>query len=441
MALLTLRSENPEFSYVISKNPASGVLAKEMRLGRVFGWFTPDRGGQEYNVWFKDSDTEVSYKTSPDESFEYLNVTRYSSAMFIINACQEFFSYTLKKQVEQDVAGKFENELVVNLMYIKDLRYVDIFTRYFNDFKVDAVEKAKGHYQVTIWTMRTVKDLISFVNLFAMFNVLKNEQDWFDVGGEGVVDKYLACMQNIDAPYFVRYVFKVNLLRGRNTFDKYRKQLETSARYDIKLVPGNSSMSRRDEVTKLLAFDRPIVDIGCGEGFYAHPLAKKLEGYQYHAVDKDPQCIETVKWRAENKQIENIVTYSDFAEVPQFDEPVDVLAVEVIEHMPMADAKKLMIDVLSTLMVNKLIITTPNVHFNVHYTDDESGTTHMRHDDHHFELTPAEFNTFVCELVTAAEAAGKRYVVSVDQIGDKVDGVGCSLMAVFTAAKAEEAVA
>ena len=74
MAFLQIKSNNPDISYVLLKNPASGMQIKSVRKGTAFGYYDTDTS---FNVYFKDSETEVSYKSHPDEDFEYMNQLEY----------------------------------------------------------------------------------------------------------------------------------------------------------------------------------------------------------------------------------------------------------------------------------------------------------------------------------------------------------------------------
>src|SRR5579875_1307991 len=112
MAIVQLKSSNPAFSFIIRKNPATGMLIREIRKGFGYGWFS-DEG--TYNVYFKDADNDVSYKQDKDEQFEYLNTTRYNSPLAILNIVNEYFDHVLKKKSEQDT-HTFTNELFIPLV-------------------------------------------------------------------------------------------------------------------------------------------------------------------------------------------------------------------------------------------------------------------------------------------------------------------------------------
>lgn len=432
MALLQLKSTNPDLSYVIVKNPLTGLMMRENRQGILSGWFTKDRT-DEYNVWFRDSDTEVSYKSFQDESFEYVNTTRFASAMFIINALGDFFGTAFKKQHEKDVAG-FDNELTINILHAIDPKYMTIFQQHFTDFTLEMTQVAPKNWRVTIKTQRTIRDLLNYTNLLAVFNVLKNGTDFFDVE-EATVTKYMSAISAIDAPYFVRYVFKVNLLRSFKLFTKFKPVLESSKLYDnLDLIHGNTAIQRENAVgSKLGSLENQILDIGCGEGNFVRKLAGKLpEGVQYLAVDTDEGCREYVESLVRRKKFENVQIFGNLSDLPSVTEKTDVLLVEVIEHMPMADAEALVKEVFEPgrININSVTITTPNKEFNKFY---DMNDDHVRHDDHHFELTPEEWYQFLARTIPGG------YMTECFTIGDSVNDIPTTLAArIFPAPKIVE---
>lgn len=73
-----------------------------VRQGLAYGWYSDEA---TYNVYFKDADNDISYKQNGSESFEYLNVSRFNTPLFPLNAVNEFFSTPFKSQDERDAEG------------------------------------------------------------------------------------------------------------------------------------------------------------------------------------------------------------------------------------------------------------------------------------------------------------------------------------------------
>ena len=113
------------------------------------------------------------------------------------------------------------------------------------------------------------------------------------------------------------------------------------------LILAGRDYSGGDYIGSKLSFNKSILDIGCGEGYYAIPFAGKLES-SYYAVDIDDELLEVVKRKAESKQIDNIST---FCSIDQFletynNEQVDIILTEVIEHMSTEEAKALILHIM-----------------------------------------------------------------------------------------------
>jgi hypothetical protein len=71
-----------------------------------------------------------------------------------------------------------------------------------------------------------------------------------------------------------------------------------------------------------------------------------------------------------------------------------------------------------------VVVTTPNAEYNVHY----EGLTGMRHTDHRFEWTRAEFQNWA---IRTADAYG--YQVTFREVGDADEKTGSpTQLAVFT---------
>ncbi|WP_420871953.1 class I SAM-dependent methyltransferase [Cohnella rhizosphaerae] len=173
-------------------------------------------------------------------------------------------------------------------------------------------------------------------------------------------------------------------------------------------------MQRRSFIAGVLPFDKPILDIGCGEGFYAIPFAGKLES-AYYAVDIDEELLDTVARKAAAKEIDNIATFGSldrFLETYN-GEQVDVILTEVVEHMSLEDAAAFVRHIGTEVDFERLIVTTPNADFNRYYELEG-----FRHEDHKWELGQAAFRQWFADTVQ-----GLPLDCEFVEIGDRVDGV------------------
>lgn len=408
MAIIQLKSSNPEFSFVIRKNPASGMLLRAIRQGMGHGWFSAEN---TYNVYFKDADNEVSYKKSQDEQFEYLNTTRYTSPLAILNMVDEFFRETIKKRFEEDKDG-FTHELHVLLVNIPHERYIRFFQNNFTDFRLEATQKASKSFTVTISTEKSMQELLSYTSLFFLFMSIFAEE-YVDLSNDLIV-KYIGIINSLDAPFYIRYLFGRNVLNDRGRFNKHKVGLEATKRNVIDLKFGNTAIQRRDKIKSLIDFDKAILDVGCGEGFYAMPFARNLKDAFYYAIDVNEELIEMVNGKAKKADLENLITYNSIQSFLEAysGEQVDIILTEVVEHMQLEESEVLLKDIMQNIDFEKLIITTPNAEFNTFYALDG-----FRHDDHKWEATTKEFQAWIEKI------CGEQFGFEFFQIGDVVDGI------------------
>lgn len=418
MAYLQLSSKNPDFSFILKKNPASGMLIKASRKGRLFAWYT---NPEIFNIYFRDSDMEVSYS---DEDFEYMDATRYNSPIFVINAFHEFLNH-MKRADEKDIPG-YENILMINQIKCKH-RYLDDFQSHFPDYKFEFEEVATRNYKVWIKTNNTIRELINLGQIFAIFNALMN-RDYYLYVTDSDLDKYMGCVGVIDAPYYMKHLFKCYFLKTEKNFKKYKILLETSKREKLELEFGNNQEQRTNTIRKFLDFKSPIVDIGCGEGHYVREFAPKLNGLEYHAIDINPKRIEIVKRLCDRKQIENVATWTSIDEFACPDNSV-ILMTEVIEHMSKDEAKALINKILDWPF-RSLIITTPNKEFNSNYKLLEED---VRDDDHKIEFAKEEFRILIEELINNKSA-------NFFEIGDKVNNLQPTLAVIVSKKRNNEIV-
>jgi small RNA 2'-O-methyltransferase len=408
MAIFQLRSMNPRFSYVVQKNPLSGMLLKSVRKGKAFGWFSDDH---TYNVYFKDADNEVSYPKEKEEQFEYLNVSRYNTPLFPLNVVSDYFNSASKKLHPEDTEG-IEHQITVNLVQIENKRYLAFFRHHFPDYQLEWEELAHQNYRITIKTKKTIYELLNYSNTLFLFLSLMN-RTLFDMTDD-TIEKYIRNLNVINAPFFIRYLFARNVLTKKDRFRRFKAPLEETSQYEINFAFGNTATQRKDWITNHLKFDLPIIDIGCGEGAYSILYSKKIAPHFVHAIDIDEGAREKVKQKVTRQEIDNIILYHslDHFLENELEEKVDVLLTEVVEHMSEEEAGELLTKVIQKINVNKLFLTTPNRDFNQFYQID------LRHDDHKWEKNEAEFKDWL-EAIIPADGWNLFY----QGIGDRVNGI------------------
>ena len=398
MGFLQVKSTNKNLSYVISKNPMTGMIMKSLRRGVLYGYYS-ENDDMTYNVYFRDSDSEVSYKRHQDEDFEYINTSRYNSWLFVLNASTEMFRDVIStKELEHDI--ECDNEVLINMGYTRYKKLISHFNSHYKDLTIEETEVSPNSSKLLFKTKgKTLKYTLSLVNLFALSSLVYHDEEYIFIEEE-IIKKYIRLLNLSDAPYFIRYMVKTKLVRSPKTFKTMKSELEGADNINMKF--GDNGKARFDLITNLMKFENHIIDIGCGELKYAKPYSKEInkKNKHYLAIDIDEKVLAKATNRIKRDGLENVVLESNEDNIGMFypGEPKDIIMTEVVEHMPIEDAKKLVLKILNNVEdINSFIITTPNVEFNKHYSLVEGD---IRHDDHDWEPTKTEFLMFIEEILS-----------------------------------------
>lgn len=419
MSIIKLKSSNPNLSHIIGKNPENGMVGQRVRKGAMFGWF-PNNNTQEYAILFQDGLNEMSYANNEDEQYEYLDRTRYSSPVIVLNAITEFYRTTLNKPHELDSVNDYEHSLIVNLE-IQKVGFVKRMLREVGIVNVTYTNMAGHYYKVEFTTKENISTLLHFVNVFCIFVAMTNGI-YMNIT-TSLLKKYIKSLNVIQATYYMRYLFMTKIIVSGKMFKEVKDELEKLDGVKLELQYGNTAEWRRDFVAKRINYDKPIIDIGCGEGFYTLSFAKKLRDKPIHAIDINPECIDKVQHRAESRNLDNVFVYNEltnYIETNDTNEKVDFLLMEVLEHMEKEDAKSLLSQVIK-LNFDKVFISTPTKEFNKHYFNTNEET---RHEDHHWEATVPEFLELIDSVLESSD--DKTITYQHYMIGDLVDGVAPS---------------
>jgi len=179
---------------------------------------------------------------------------------------------------------------------------------------------------------------------------------------------------------------------------------------------------------------RTVADLGCGEGALTAALLKDPAFSQVVAVDVSARALQIaarrlrLDWmpearRARLKLFQSSLTYRD-DRLAGLDAAV---LTEVIEHVEPERLGALERVVFGFAAPGTVVVTTPNVEYNAEYGLAEGA---LRHRDHRFEWTRAEFAAW------ASRVAGEYgYAVRFAGVGTASDSAGTpTQMAVFTSA-------
>ncbi|MFB8773306.1 3' terminal RNA ribose 2'-O-methyltransferase Hen1 [Streptomyces broussonetiae] len=206
--------------------------------------------------------------------------------------------------------------------------------------------------------------------------------------------------------------------------------------------PTPLAVRRRDAIIAALGASGAarVLDLGCGQGQLVQALLKDARFTEIVGVDVSMRALTIASRRlkldrmgerqaARVKLLQGSLAYTD-RRLEGYDAAV---LSEVIEHLDLPRLPALEYAVFGAARPRTVLVTTPNVEYNVRWESLPAG--HVRHGDHRFEWTRAEFRSW-------ARAVAERhgYAVEFEPVGPDDPEVGPpTQMAVFTLETVKEA--
>ena len=197
-------------------------------------------------------------------------------------------------------------------------------------------------------------------------------------------------------------------------------------RPDEPAAPAPLGQLRRAAVLSALRAEgaSTVVDLGCGEGALLQDLIADPGFARVVGVDVSHRALEVAarrlrldrmpdSQRARLELLQSSVTYRD-DRLSGFDA---VVLMEVIEHLDPPRLPALGRTVFGHARPSSVLVTTPNADYNVCYPELAAGT--MRHRDHRFEWTRAEFRVWA-----EATATTYGYAARFLPVGDEHPALG-----------------
>lgn len=165
-----------------------------------------------------------------------------------------------------------------------------------------------------------------------------------------------------------------------------------------------------------------VIDLGCGSGAFLRALLEDPAYTEVAGVDVSVQSLEIAarrlrldtlgdRQRSRVRLFQGALTYRD----QRFEGYDAAVLMEVVEHVDPSRLPALVDVVFGHARPHVVLVTTPNAEYNPRY----EGLAGMRHPDHRFEWTRAEFAAW-CEEVASAHG----YAVELRGIGDVDPEVG-----------------
>jgi len=420
--IIKISCQNDYLMDILYKNPDTdfGLYLKPLKKGQIAGNIIDKH---HYEAVFQDE----KYSYLPEESNQ-IDYQSYCSPLVVLHICNELFSHILKSRDEfaqkeilwlqrtQSEVDTVPCHIEVPSFYIDSnwfRRGRFMLTKYFSGVQVE--QQSNRIFKLTI-TAPTIFEAFNLLCLVSLFTHSTNDYGLFTFIDDSLAQKYGRILTNIlDVPYFVFYLFILRAVKSEKQFydlkPVFEKYLSNSG-LQVDLKWHGTKQQRILFISSQLDIETPILDIGCGELEYYKKMMKLGLKKDYYAVDKEEQ-IETLCRNIAKRYEENNLLY--FSSLNKFSsqDKLNVLLTEVIEHNSVEDAKALIRQALE-YNINKMIITSPNVEFNQFFNMENP----LRHDDHIFEPTTAEFRAIIEECT-----AGKNCNIEYFYLGDSINGI------------------
>jgi len=383
----------------------------------------------------------------------YVNDRPYVSSSFMSVAIVKAFSTALNGKCTNkpelvDVEIPFEvkisvvsapkgGALLIRKLF-EPLGYELTIERHQLDEKFEAWGDSK-YYTVQLKNKIKTKDLLS--HLYVLLPVLDNDKHYYvsenEIDklvskGEGwledhpersqIINRYLLHFKSLSKKATDRFLVDDGDTDEAKEHLTEKKKVETLHSKRLKMVLEKLEESGAERV----------LDLGCGEGKLLKMLLKKKQFKKIVGMDISYSELNRAKdklyWdEMSPKQKERItlfqgaLTYRD-KRMEGFDAAALVEVIEHLEEDRLEAMERVVFELAKPLTV---IVTTPNKEYNVLF--ENMSEEQMRHDDHRFEWTRAEFEKWGSKVATK-----NNYFVDFLPIGDEEQDVGApSQMAIF----------
>jgi 3' terminal RNA ribose 2'-O-methyltransferase Hen1 len=457
LTITTTYKNATDLGYLLHKHP-DRVQSVDLSIGKAHIFYPESSAERTTVALLLDIDPIDMVKGGRNKTSnrfslgQYVNDRPYVASSFMSVALSKAFSTamngTCKNKPELvEVAMPFEVKIsvlsapkggeIIIRKFLEPLGYELEIERHVLDEKFTEWGESK-YYTVVLKNTIKLKDLLS--HLYVLIPALDNDKHYFvsqsEINkllekGKGWLEKHPEKEQITK-----RYLINLNSL-SRKALDRLREGVEAEVE-ETPTKEKERKESLHQQRLKLVLEQlkatgaKKVIDLGCGEGKLIRMLLKERQFQKIVGMDISytelSKCKERLHWEEmaprQKERIElfqGALTYQD-KRLEGFDAAA---IVEVIEHLDENRLKAFERVVFECAKPQNVILTTPNSEYNVLFESLEAGT--MRHLDHRFEWTRAEFQTWANQV-----AQKNNYTVQFAPIGAADEKVGApSQMAIF----------
>ena len=248
MAILEINTTNADVSWVIFKNPQTQKeknepFKKPLRNGYVYGWYVQEN---HFKMFFKDGKNSSFYKELDNI---HLDQSAYNCSYVYCAMISEMLRSTIQSQHEKDIVCK--QTVKLNTVYLTQLRVAESFIKYFSkDVHIELKELSAKIYSVEFSGAVSLFYLINLVQVFCLLQSIEDRNLLLDLS-TSTLTKYAHNLINIDAPYFIVYIFISRAAKEMQSF-KAIKNIFEQFKPNWNLSFGNTQKQRYDVIKKEL---------------------------------------------------------------------------------------------------------------------------------------------------------------------------------------------
>lgn len=412
MAILDIITENSDISWVIRKNPETqkenqSPFQRDLRKGEILSWYVNEK---TFRTLFREKNSESSFYK--DLNNNYLNQSAYNCPYAYCSMINENFSSVLKEQTDKDIICS--NEIVIQQILITNQNVVKLFQKHFENIEIQEIKIEHKVSKLIISGNVSLNYLIKIVHVLCLILSIEDKNLYIEVN-ESLAKKYAQYLLDIEAPYFIVYLFNSRLI---NDFHVFKSIKDIFKEKQWELFYGNTQKQRYDQIKKFMSGGKLLNDIGCGELYYSRYFKDVYS--QIFAWDAEKSIQERNSRYIAKKGISNIVLKDEFKVTEMSsDDETDLLITEMLEHVPKEQAIKFLEEIKEKTF-RKLVITLPNKDFNQFYKLGEE----FRHLDHCWEPTYEESVDMMSKIFNNS-------VREIKKIGDRINDISVSTLFVI----------
>ncbi|WP_254842694.1 3' terminal RNA ribose 2'-O-methyltransferase Hen1 [Bacillus sp. MRMR6] len=438
---LTVRGSGAEMvSYLIAKNPDNlyDRNEKDFKVRLFYPVFTKEE--VQFVIYVKPDPIDLVRNSADSYDItHYINDREFAVSSLFITTIRKALGTALNGKPDEAyvewVNHPFEMELAFGPVStdLRDHELVELFEPM--DYKV-TIQRGESNIRdkstarfVTIFGRQTVQNALKHVSI--LVPVIDNYKHYFldereveklERYGEGWLESH-PLKQMI-----VKRALRFNALISQSKYYE-KRQTNYSQKESPRIRLNDLRYEAILELIRTLPEKDSIVDLGAGEGKLSVQLGF-LKGVT-EILSIEPSNKARIKAIERFEQVnakEGYVEPQSLAgSLFYFDSRLQnkdiIILCEVIEHIDEDRLPKIFDTILNDYRPKTLIVTTPNQEYNVLYEMEEN----MRHDDHRFEWTRAEFVQKVKEWTL-----NSPYQISIQGIGEEHPAYGHpTQMAIF----------